>query len=124
MKCEAAQEFVVGGFTDPQGARVGLGALLVGYYQGDDLVFAGKIGTGFDTRLLLELRTRLDALEIDKKPFTAGTGLPRLGAHWVRPEIVVQVGFIEWTVHGKLRHPRLLGVRTDKAAREVVRESA
>jgi bifunctional non-homologous end joining protein LigD len=123
MKCEATQELVVGGFTDPQGARVGLGALLVGYYDGDDLVFAGKIGTGFDTRLLLDLRARLDRIEIAATPFTRSVGLPRLRAHWVRPEIVVQVGFIEWTVHGKLRHPRLLGVRTDKNAREVVRET-
>lgn len=122
MKCELAQELVVGGFTDPQGKRVGLGALLVGYFDADDFVFAGKIGTGFDTKLLLELRTQLDRLEIPKTPFTKAVGLPRLRAHWVRPEIVVQVGFIEWTVHGKLRHPRLLGVRNDKAAREVVRE--
>ena len=64
MKCEASQEFVVGGFTDPQGARVGLGALLVGYYEGSDFVFAGKIGTGFDTKLLLDLRRRLDAIEL------------------------------------------------------------
>ena len=64
MKCEASQDFVVGGFTDPQGGRVGLGALLVGYFEGDDFVFAGKVGTGFDTTLLLELRARLDALEI------------------------------------------------------------
>lgn len=123
MKCEATQELVVGGFTDPQGARVGLGALLVGYFEGDDFVFAGKIGTGFDTKLLLDLRARLDAMEIPKTPFTKSTGLPRLRAHWVRPEIVVQVAFIEWTVHGKLRHPRLLGVRSDKTAREVTRES-
>ena len=122
MKCEESQEFVVGGFTDPQGKRVGLGALLVGYFDGAELLFAGKIGTGFDTKLLLELRQKLDALEIPKPPFTQGKGLPRLRAHWVRPEIVVQVGFIEWTVHGKLRHPRLLGVRTDKAPRHVVRE--
>jgi ATP-dependent DNA ligase len=122
MKCEESQEFVVGGFTDPQGKRVGLGALLVGYFERDDFLFAGKIGTGFDTKLLLELRGKLNALEIPKPPFTKGKGLPRLRAHWVRPEIVVQVGFIEWTVHGKLRHPRLLGVRSDKAAREVVRE--
>jgi ATP-dependent DNA ligase len=122
MKCEASQELVVGGFTDPQGARVGLGALLVGYFDGDDLVFAGKIGTGFDTKLLLDLRSRLDALEIPKTPFTKAKGLPRLRAHWVRPAIVVQVAFIEWTVHGKLRHPRLLGVRFDKSASEVVRE--
>lgn len=123
MKCETTQELVVGGFTDPQGKRVGLGALLVGYFDGDDLVFAGKVGTGFDTKLLLELRRRLDALELEKTPFTRAVGLPRLRAHWVRPELVVQVSFIEWTGHGKLRHPRLIGVRFDKNAREVVRES-
>ena len=122
MKCEASQEFVVGGFTDPQGARVGLGALLVGHYEGSDLVFAGKIGTGFDTKLLLDLRRHLDAIEIPASPFTKATGLPRLRAHWVRPEIVVQVAFIEWTAHSKLRHPRLLGVRFDKDARDVSRE--
>ena len=152
LKVECSQELVVGGFTDPQGARVGLGALLVGYYdpstssgsprpfdrlkvvpsgvegraksrgEGDDFVFAGKIGTGFDTRLLLDLRQRLDKLEIAKSPFTKAVGLPRLRAHWVRPTIVVQVSFIEWTVHGKLRHPRLIGVRFDKNAREVIRE--
>lgn len=137
LKVEASQELVVGGFTDPEGARVGLGALLVGYYdpsassgspregsrgEGDDFVFAGKIGTGFNTKLLLDLRKRLDALEIAKPPFTRAIGLPRLGAHWVRPKIVVQVSFMEWTVHGKLRHPRLVGVRFDKNAREVVRE--
>jgi ATP-dependent DNA ligase len=122
MKCEATQELVVGGFTDPQGARVGLGALLVGYFEGRDFVFAGKVGTGFDTALLRELRARLDPLRVDAPPFTKGTGLPRIRAHWVRPEVVVQVAFTEWTVHGKLRHPRLLGVRVDKAARDVVRE--
>jgi bifunctional non-homologous end joining protein LigD len=122
MKCEASQELVVGGFTDPQGARVGLGALLVGYYDGGELVYAGKLGTGFDTRLLRELRARLDAMELPAPPFTNTKGLPRLRAHWVRPEIVVQVAFIEWTAHGKLRHPRLIGIRTDKSAREVVRE--
>jgi len=122
MKCEASQEFVVGGFTDPQGARVGLGALLVGYYDGGDFAFAGKVGTGFDTRLLLELRARLDAIEVSKSPFTKATGLPRLRAHWVRPEIVVQIAFIEWTVHGKLRHPRLLGVRVDKSPTDVTRD--
>jgi bifunctional non-homologous end joining protein LigD len=110
MKCELRQEFVVGGFTDPQGSRVGLGALLVGFFEGDDFVFAGRIGTGFDTRLLRELRARLDSLEIEKPPFTKAKDLPRLRAHWVRPSIVVNVAFIEWTVHRKLRHPRLLGV--------------
>jgi ATP-dependent DNA ligase len=123
MKCEASQELVIGGFTDPQGTRKGLGALLVGYFENDDFVYAGKLGTGFDTKLLLELRTLLDALEIAKTPFTKAVGLPRLRAHWVRPEIVVQAGFIEWTKFGKLRHPRFLGVRNDKAARDVVREA-
>lgn len=122
MKVEASQELVIGGFTDPQGKRVGLGALLVGYFDGDDLVFAGKVGTGLDTRMLVELRRRLDAIEIPRSPFTRAIGLPRIRAHWVRPEIVVQVAFIEWTVNGKLRHPRLVGVRGDKSPREVVRE--
>ncbi|HEY6362726.1 MAG TPA: hypothetical protein VIX63_16575 [Vicinamibacterales bacterium] len=123
MKCEATQELVVGGFTEPQGTRVGLGALLVGYFEGDDFVFAGKVGTGFDTKLLLDLRARLDALEIPASPFTKAIGLPRVRAHWVRPALVVQVGFIEWTVHGKLRHPRLLRVRTDQDVRAIVRET-
>ena len=122
MKCELAQEFVVGGFTDPQGKRAGLGALLVGYYEGDDLVFAGKIGTGFNTSMLIDLRAQLDQLEIPKTPFTKAVGLPRLRAHWVKPKLVVQVGFIQWTNHNKLRHPRLLGIRKDKSAKEVVRE--
>ncbi len=136
MKCEETHAFVVGGFTDPQGKRVGLGALLVGYFaprqcsghpeqesngEGEDFCFAGKIGTGFDNAMLLELRARLDALEIPKTPFTRAKGLPRLRAHWVRPEIVVEAGFIEWTGHGKLRHPRLLGVLEDMPARQVIR---
>jgi bifunctional non-homologous end joining protein LigD len=123
MKCEATQELVVGGFTDPQGSRVGLGALLVGYFDKNDFVFAGKIGTGFDTKLLLELRAQLEKLEVPKSPFTKAVRLPRIRAHWARPEIVVQVAFIEWTSHGKLRHPRLLAVRYDKSPREVVRET-
>jgi len=124
MKCEASQELVVGGFTDPQGQRQGLGALLVGFHAGDDLVFAGKVGTGtgFDAQGLTALRARLDAIEAPASPFTRATGLPRQRVHWVRPELVVQVAFLEWTVHGKLRHPRLLGLREDKSARDVVRE--
>jgi DNA ligase D-like protein (predicted ligase) len=123
MKCEAGQELVIGGFTDPGGERVGLGALLVGYFAGDDFVFAGKVGTGFDTKLLLGLRKQLAALELKKPPFTKGAGLPRKQVHWVRPELVVEVAFMEWTEHGKLRHPRLVRMRDDKPAREVTRES-
>ena len=121
MKCELSQDFVIGGFTDPQGSRVGLGALLVGYYESDDFVFAGKVGTGFDTSLLNDLRVRLDAAELKETPFTRATGLPRLRQHWVKPEIVVHVAFIEWTRHGKLRHSRLLGLRKGTVPTDVVR---
>ncbi|HEX6066095.1 MAG TPA: hypothetical protein VFZ04_17800 [Longimicrobiales bacterium] len=110
MKCEVTQHFVIGGFTDPQGSRVGLGALLLGYFDADDLVYAGKVGTGLDTRMLIELRARLDALKRDRPPFSRAAGLPRVRAHWVEPRIVAEVAFIEWTVHDKLRHPRLLAV--------------
>jgi bifunctional non-homologous end joining protein LigD len=122
MKIEASQELVIGGFTDPQGKRVGLGALLVGYYEGDEFVFAGKVGTGLDTKGLLSLRTRLDSLVRTGSPFTVATDLPRVRVHWVEPAIVVQVGFMEWTGGGKLRHPRLIAIRDDKVARDVVRE--
>ena len=110
MKCEATAELAVGGFTDPQGSRVGLGALLVGVWEGDEFVFAGKVGTGFDTKMLVELRRRLDAIAIAESPFTVARGMPRIRAHWVRPEIRVKVAFIEWTAHRKLRHSRLLEV--------------
>jgi bifunctional non-homologous end joining protein LigD len=123
MKCEVRQDFVVGGFTDPRGTRVGLGALLVGSRVEHELVFAGKIGTGFDASLLRRLRAQLDALEIPMSPFTKGTGFPRLGVHWVQPRVVVEVAFIEWTVHGKLRHPRLLTVRDDEAPPAAVSET-
>lgn len=123
MKCEATQELAIGGFTDPQGGRVGLGALLVGYFEGEAFVYAGKVGTGLDTKMLLDLRARLDKIEIAKPPFTPRLGLPKVRAHWVRPRIVVQVAFMEWTGHGKMRHPRLLGIRLDKSAKDVVRES-
>jgi len=122
MKLEASQELVVGGFTDPEGKRVGLGALLVGYYEADNFVFAGKVGTGLDSKTLLSLRERLDALARPTSPFTIAADLPRLRVHWVEPQIVVQVGFMEWTPNSKLRHPRLIGIRDDKSPRDVVRE--
>ena len=110
MKCELTSEFIVGGFTDPQGGRTGFGALLLGHHVDGDFVFVGKVGTGFDTGLLRGLRARLDAMALDRSPFTKAKGLPRVRAHWVRPAISVKVAFIEWTVHGKLRHSRLLAV--------------
>lgn len=121
LKCARGQEFVVGGFTEPQGSRVGFGALLLGYYQGDELRYAGKVGTGWDTKTLRALRSRLDELEQDRSPF-AGEVRERGVVHWVRPEFVAQIGFTEWTRDGMLRHPRYLGMREDKRPRDVVRE--
>ena len=121
FKCESGQELVVVGWTDPEGSREALGALLLGYFRGDDLVYAGKVGTGFSTTVLRDLRSRLEPLALDESPCTAGT-LPRKAVHWVRPELVAQVAFTEWTSAGQLRHPRYLGLRADKRARDVVRE--
>jgi bifunctional non-homologous end joining protein LigD len=120
FKCVNRQEFVIGGFTDPHGSRVGFGALLVGYYENGRLRYAGKVGTGYDTRTLFELGQQLRALETNRSPFAEP--VKEKGAHWVRPELVAEVGFTEWTVDGKLRHPRFLGLRDDKPARSVVRE--
>lgn len=121
FKCVSEQEMVIGGFTDPAGSRVGLGALLLGYYERGKLRYAGKVGTGFDTATLVRLRRRLNARETNRSPFMQVEVRVR-GAHWVRPDLVAQVGFTEWTHDGKLRHPRFLGLRTDKAAKDVVRE--
>lgn len=124
FKCETGQEFVVGGFTDPSGTRIGFGALLLGYFEGDGrLRYAGKVGTGFDTATLRSLRGQLDGLVTAESPFADGGGARERGAHWVRPELVAQVGFAEWTSDGRLRHPRFQGLRTDKPAEAVVRES-
>jgi bifunctional non-homologous end joining protein LigD len=124
FKCEAGQELVVVGWTDPEGSRVGLGALLLGYHEvpgGEALAYAGKVGTGFSEGVLRDLRSRLDRLERETTPCTRGH-LPRAGVHWARPELVAQVAFTEWTSAGQLRHPRFLGLRTDKDASDVVRE--
>lgn len=122
FKCVRDQEFVVGGYTGPKGSRIELGALLLGYHDGRDLVYAGKVGTGFDEDTLRRLHTRLAAIEQDQAPFTRGL-VRENGARWVRPELVVQIGFSEWTRDGRLRHPRYLGLRTDKDPGEVVRET-
>jgi bifunctional non-homologous end joining protein LigD len=122
FKCVNEQEFVIGGYTEPKGSRHDFGALLIGYYRGDDFAFAGKVGTGFDDELLRTLGGRLRSLEQERPPFSIGK-LPRKGVHWVRPKLVGQIGFTEWTRDGQLRHPRFLGLRDDKPAREVVREA-
>jgi bifunctional non-homologous end joining protein LigD len=121
LKCSFEQELVIGGFTPPQGSRKHFGALLVGYYEGDELRYAGKVGTGFSEKTLAELGAKLESLEIPRSPFTRGSGLPR-NARWVEPRLVGQFAFSEWTRDGKLRHPRYLGLREDKLPHEVVRE--
>ena len=118
--CVRAQEFVVGGFTEPGGSRLGFGALLVGHHDATGLRYAGKVGTGYDQRTLADLRRRLDALERPSSPFTDRAR--ERGARWVEPELVARVAFSEWTTGGMLRHPRFQGLRTDKPAAEVVRE--
>ncbi|MEV0643123.1 non-homologous end-joining DNA ligase [Streptomyces sp. NPDC050619] len=123
LKCSQGQEFVVGGFTEPAGSREGLGALLLGHHDsGGGLRYAGKVGTGFDRRTLLELRERLDRLRVSASPFDKA--VRAAGARWVRPELVAQIDFTEWTRDGMLRHPRFLGLRDDKKPGEVVRERA
>jgi bifunctional non-homologous end joining protein LigD len=120
LKCKHEQELVIGGWTAPKGSRERLGALLVGYFEGDDLRYAGKVGTGFDHATLDRLGDALERLERPDPPFSRDA-LPR-AARWAEPELVAQVGFTEWTRDGRLRHPRYMGLREDKPAREVVRE--
>ena len=120
FKCINEQEFVLGGYTDPQGQRTGFGALLVGYYDRKKLKYAGKVGTGYDNLTLQRLGARLAGMRTSSSPFEEN-GAPR-SAHWVKPKLVAQIGFTEWTKDGKLRHPRFLGLRDDKKPEEVTRE--
>ena len=120
IKCAHGQEFVIGGWTAPRGSRERLGALLVGYYDGDKLRYAGKVGTGFNQQTLHMLGDALERLERPTSPFD--TGDPPRNARWAEPELVAEIGFAEWTRDGKLRQPRYQGLRDDKSAREVVRE--
>lgn len=122
-KCVQRQEFVVGGFTDPEGMRAGIGALLIGYYEVDHLVFCGKVGTGFTHKLALELRARLERIEQKTCPFaTLPAGRLGRNAHWVKPELVCEVVFTEWTSDGKIRHPSFQGLRADREPKEIRRE--
>ena len=123
FKCEAGQELVVGGFTAPRGSRTEFGALLLGHYHGAALRYAGKVGTGFDTDALRSIGKRLRELAAPRSPFADPDSIRERGVTWVRPELVAQVAFTEWTSAGRLRHPRFLGLRDDKPARQVVRES-
>jgi bifunctional non-homologous end joining protein LigD len=123
FKCEHGQELVIGGFTAPRRSREEFGALLLGYYRDRELIYAGKVGTGFDRSTLHELGAEMRRRQRPTRPFAGNDKIPGIrGATWVEPELVAQIGFTEWTADGRLRHPRFLGMRDDKAAREVVRE--
>jgi bifunctional non-homologous end joining protein LigD len=122
FKCDQAQELVIGGYTAPKGSRETLGALLVGHFDGDRLLYAGKVGTGFDRPTLADLGERLGPLRRDSPPFADAASIKDRNVTWAEPRLVAQVGFTEWTRDGRLRHPRFLGLRFDKSAREVVRE--
>jgi bifunctional non-homologous end joining protein LigD len=120
IKTGYEQETVVGGWTEPQRSRVGFGALLVGYYEGDALHYAGSVGTGFDRETVLDLRARLDRLTTARSPFDPPPKIAN--AHWVKPQLVAQIRFEEWTKAGLMRQPVFLGLRDDKDPRDVVRE--
>jgi bifunctional non-homologous end joining protein LigD len=122
LKCAHGQELVIGGFTAPRGGRKGLGALLLGYYADGALRYAGKVGTGFDDQMLVDLRRRLDGMALAESPYADRVREP--GVRFVEPHLVAEIGFTEWTADGRLRHPRFLGLRRDKAAKEVTRERA
>jgi bifunctional non-homologous end joining protein LigD len=121
IKCLRRQELVIGGYTAPQGSRERLGALLVGHYDDESLHYAGKVGTGYDRRTLELLHRRLVPLHRQTSPFSGGP-VPTRDVQWVSPRLVAEIGFSEWTAAGLLRHPRFLGLRDDKSAREVRRE--
>lgn len=123
VKCVARQEFVIGGYTDPDGARVELGSLLLGVYEGARLVYTGRVGTGFDDATLRRLGNRLRPLARSTSPFAPDGPRPPPRSHWVKPELVAEVAFTEWTRDGLLRHPAFQGLREDKPARAVVRET-
>ncbi|MGE5170309.1 MAG: DNA ligase D [Rudaea sp.] len=123
VKCAKRQEFVIGGYTDPQGSRTGFGALLLGYYDDGALRYCGKVGTGFNETMLSRLHGELVKRATDETPFVdPPTGAEGRRAHWVAPELVAEVAFTEWTRDGTLRHPSFQGLREDKRARDVVRE--
>jgi bifunctional non-homologous end joining protein LigD len=124
LKCGMRQEFVIGGWTDPHGARTGIGSLLLGYYDKDGVLrYAGNCGSGFNGASLRHMRETLEAMATDVNPFPA-RAVPGRTNHWVKPELVAEVSFSEWTATNSVRHPVFQGLRKDKPARSVVREQA
>ena len=123
FKCENQQEFVIGGYTDPQGERKGFGALLLGFYEDGKLQYAGKVGTGYTDEMLEDLHSKMSKIETDEPEFEENKDLPAKNVHWLKPKMVGEVAFTEWTKTNKLRHPRYLGLRRDKKAKDVVKEA-
>ena len=124
LKCQQRQEFVIGGFTDPQGARVGFGALLLGVFDAKGaLQYAGNVGTGFNGKTLVDIKKKIDALVQEKSPFAAASDI-KGRPHWVKPTLVAEVAFGEWTSAGRIRHSVFHGLRTDKEANLIVHEKA
>ncbi|KWT95181.1 MULTISPECIES: DNA ligase D [Pseudomonadota] len=122
LKCSHRQEFVIGGFTDPQGSRTGIGSLLLGVHAEDgSLQYAGNVGTGFNERTLTELREKLGALVTDKSPFANPRSIAKK-AHWVQPKLLAEVAFAEWTKENRIRHSVFHGLRGDKPAKAIIRE--
>ncbi|MGC9344470.1 MAG: non-homologous end-joining DNA ligase, partial [Bacteroidales bacterium] len=121
FKCVNQQEFVIVGYTDPEGDRKGFGALLIGYYEDDELRYAGKVGTGYDDDMLETLSKKMKKIETNKKP-VSDEKLKEDDVHWIKPSIVGEVAFTEWTRDGKLRHPAFQGIRDDKKPKDVHRE--
>lgn len=120
FKCVQNQEFVIGGYTEPHGKRIEFGALLVGYYEDDKLMYAGKVGTGFDEKTLRSLMEKFRPLERKTSPFAEDVREKEV--HWLEPKLVAEIGFEEWTDYGKLRQPRYEGLRYDKDPHSVIRE--
>lgn len=121
FKCLMQQEFVIGGYTEPEGRRPGFGALLLGYYKNNDLIYVGKVGTGFDDHTLYEISRKLSSIEQKKSSFKE-VNIPTRGIHWVKPNLVAEIKFSQWTSYDKLRHARFMGLREDKNPKEVVKE--
>lgn len=120
FKCDKRQEFVIGGYTDPKGERVGFGALLIGYYEDNKLKYAGKVGTGYSDKELEELERQMSNNERKTSPFEQE--IKDDDVHFITPKMVAEVGFTEWTSDNKLRHPRFIGLRKDKDPKNVKKE--
>jgi len=123
FKCIKQQELVICGYTEPEGSRIGFGSLLVGYYKNENLIYAGKVGTGYTDDFLKKFSKKLKKIETKKNPFKYKDRVKDENVHFVKPKLVAEIGFEEWTKDNKLRQPRFLGIREDKDPKDVVKET-